>query len=68
MKKLASLVTINGLVPTYALRFIALSVNEKVIVITSASVVYSFSMRKKRHTMTSVKAEQSETTVCAYCG
>ena len=30
-------------------------------------VVYSFSMHKKRHTMTSVKAEQCETTVYAYC-
>ena len=34
----------------------------------SQSVVYSFSMHKKRHTMTSVKAEQCETTVYAYCG
>ena len=31
-------------------------------------VVYSFSMHKKRHTMTSVKAVQRETTVYAYCG
>ena len=35
---------------------------------TQVSVVYSFSMHKKRHTMTSVKAEQCETTVYAYCG
>ena len=34
----------------------------------SQSVVYSFSMHKKRHTMTSVKAEQCETTVYAYFG
>ena len=34
----------------------------------SQSVVYSFSMHKKRHTMISVKAEQCETTVYAYCG
>ena len=30
-------------------------------------VVYSFSMHKKRHTMTSVKAVQRETTIYAYC-
>ena len=31
-------------------------------------VVYSFHMHKKRHTMTSVKAAQRETTLYAYCG
>ena len=31
------------------------------------SVVYSFSMHKNRHAMTSVTAEQCETTVFAYC-
>ena len=36
--------------------------------LVSVSVVYSFSMHKKRHTMTSARAEQCETTVYVYCG